>query len=264
VSQSLTAIEIADRPLLQLHLEPESPLEVSQYAAFVEKDGTLGRGADAKLLVLSVSPGSIDIAFLPNLHEVAGLLVTAIEPLKFVTAFANSVKSILELFKQKTSGKESPATIRDCDDVINMASPIANHGGTQSITVIQGGIHNPILVISALDARSIVTEATNVKIQLQSTQLEVKQRVPLVWTRLDRNKAKSDGNSPDKAKIEEIDPSPKAVFFVDELAFLKDQMIRDEENPYQKIYFVDVEVSRAQGRVASYRVIAYHGKDDLD
>ena len=40
-------------------------------------------------------------------------------------------------------------------------------------------------------------------------------------------------------------------------------MIDDDENPMQKVYFVDVEVSRVNDKVMAYRVIGYHGKDDL-
>jgi hypothetical protein len=41
-------------------------------------------------------------------------------------------------------------------------------------------------------------------------------------------------------------------------------MIDDEENPYQNIYFVDVSVSRVSGKVVSYRVIGFHGKEELE
>jgi hypothetical protein len=41
-------------------------------------------------------------------------------------------------------------------------------------------------------------------------------------------------------------------------------MISDEENPMQKVYFVDVEVSRVGGKVTAYRIVGFHGKDELD
>ncbi|WP_157644364.1 hypothetical protein [Bradyrhizobium sp. WSM2793] len=54
------------------------------------------------------------------------------------------------------------------------------------------------------------------------------------------------------------------MFFTDEMSHLKKQMIGDEENPYQAIYFVDVVVSRSSGKVVSYRVIGYYGKEELE
>jgi hypothetical protein len=82
--------------------------------------------------------------------------------------------------------------------------------------------------------------------------------------RLDRAPAKTKGSSPDKRVIGEIDPKPKTILFTDELSYLKNEMISDEENPMQKVYFVDVEVSRVKEKVTAYRIAGFHGKDDLE
>ena len=82
---------------------------------------------------------------------------------------------------------------------------------------------------------------------------DIRQRVPLIWTRLDRDKAKTEGQrSPDKGLIEEIDRKPQPVLFADNMARLKNEMIEDEENPYQNVYFVDVDVSKVGGKIVSY------------
>lgn len=260
---------------MQLHLEPDAPLEVAEltaalgalahrYAVFVEEDNTLSKGSDARLLVWSVSPGSIDIAFLPDLTSAAGILASLHDPLEFITKFGESLKKFFALFEGKKSAEDGKATLRDCNDAINIAAPIANYGGTQSFTIVKGDLIIPVLTMPVTAARKVVSEANARKATVQQPGSEVRQRVPLVWSRLDRDKSKSDGRTPDKAVIEEIDPKPKPVFFTDEMAFLKQQMIADEDNPYQMVYFVDVEVSLANGgKVASYRVVAYHGKDDL-
>jgi hypothetical protein len=231
----------------------------------VEADKALGKASDARLLVWSVAPGSIDIAFLPDLASAAGLLASVYDPLKFVTDFATSVKDFVGLFrKDKPADSAASTSVKDCDDAINFAAPIANHGGSQTILVVKGDLHLPILRMNAQLAREVTTLASARKSVLQQSNSEVRERVPMVWSRLDRDKAKSEGQSPDKAAIEEIDPKSRPVFFTDAMSFLKDQMIDDEENPYQRVYFVDVEVSHIQGKVASYRVIRYHGKEDLD
>jgi hypothetical protein len=67
-----------------------------------------------------------------------------------------------------------------------------------------------------------------------------------------------------KAVIEEIDAKPHAVFFTDDMTLIKKQMIDDEEKPFQKVYFVDVDVSRVSGRVVSYRITGYHGNEELE
>ncbi len=260
--------------MLQLHLEPDAPLEVAEltaslaalahrYQTFVEEDNILGKGSDARLLVWSVSPGSIDIAFLPDLQAAAGMFASLYDPLEFLTKFGKTLKDFFGLFQTPKGVADEKATLRDCNDAISIAAPIANHGGTQSITIVKGDLIIPILTTPAASARKIVTQAQSRKALIQQPGSEVRQRVPLVWSRLDRDKSKSDGRTPDKAIIEEIEAKPKPVFFTDEMAFLKKQMIADEDNPYQMVYFVDVEVSYASDKVASYRVVAYHGKDDL-
>jgi len=47
------------------------------------------------------------------------------------------------------------------------------------------------------------------------------------------------------------------------MSHVKKEMIDDEENPYQKVYFVDVEVLRVGDKVVAYRIVGYHGKEDL-
>jgi hypothetical protein len=93
---------------------------------------------------------------------------------------------------------------------------------------------------------------------------DIRQRVAFRWSRLSRDEAKTKGfSSPDKGIIEEIDQSHKAVLFTDEMAAIKGAMISDEENPYKKVYFVDVEVVHSAGKVVAYRVIGYHGNEDI-
>jgi hypothetical protein len=165
-------------------------------------------------------------------------------------------------FKKKETGDVS---VKDCDDAINIVKPIANHGGTQTFNTIHGGITYNILTMDTSEASKIMEAALHQKALLQNSDAEVRQRVPMVWKRLDRDETKPEAkSSPDRALIEEIDPRPHAVFFTDEMSVLKKQMIDDEVNPYQSVYFVDVSVSRVSGKVVSYRVIGYHGKEELE
>ena len=60
------------------------------------------------------------------------------------------------------------------------------------------------------------------------------------------------------------DPKPHAVLFTESMAYLKREMIDDEKNAFQTVYFVDVSISRAAGRIVAYRIIGYHGKEPLD
>lgn len=271
---------IADEPCLQLHLEPSEPMEVSEltgalgalarrYQAFAVENQLAKKPSDARLLVSSVAPGSIDISLYPDLvsHLAAmPMLAPLIDKAELIAKFGKALKILLELFSKKKEAEVGDiVSVKDCDDAISIVKPIANHGGTQTFNTINGGITYNILTMNASEASKIMEAAINQKALLQDSDAEIRQRVPMVWKRLDRDETRPEAkSSPDRALIEEIDAKPHAVFFTDEMSILKKQMIGDELNPYQSVYFVDVSVSRVSGKVVSYRVIGYHGKEELE
>lgn len=270
-----------DEPCLQLHLEPSEPIEVGeltaalgslarQYQAFAVRSEIAKKPSDARLLVSSVSPGSIDISLYPDLmtHLASvGIFAPLIDKAELIARFGKAIKSLLDLFAQKKESAVGEAiSVKDCEDAINIVKPIANHGGSQTFNTINGGVTVNILTMNASDAEKILESAITQKAALlqSSSAAEIKQRVPMVWKRLDRDPTKPKAkSSPDRALIEEIDTKSHPVFFTDEMSFLKTEMIDDEENPYQSVYFVDVSVSRISGNVVSYRVMGFHGKDEL-
>jgi hypothetical protein len=269
-----------DEPRLQLHLEPSEPMEVSeltgalgalarQYQAFAVQNKLAKKPSDARLLVSSVAPGSIDISLYPDLaaYLAAVPMLALIEKAELIAKFGSALKALFEFFakKKKEGDTGDDVSVKDCEDAINIVKPIANHGGTQTFNTINGGVTFNIITLNASEASKIMVAAIEQKALLQNSDAEIRQRVPMVWKRLDRDETRPEAKStPDRALIEEIDPKSHAVFFTDEMSTLKKQMIDDEKNPYQTVYFVDVSVSRVSGKVVSYRVIGYHGKDELE
>jgi hypothetical protein len=251
-----------DEPCLQLHLEPSEPIEVSeltgalgalarQYQSFAVQNNLARKPSDARLLVSSVAPGSIDISFYPDLaaYLAAVPMLALIEKAELIAKFGGALKVLFELFRKKKEAGASEAgediSIKDCDDAINIVKPIANRGGTQTFNTINGGITVNIITMTSSQASEIMETAIHQKTLLQNPDGEVKQRVPMVWKRLDRDETRPEAKStPDRALIEEIDSKSHALFFTDEMSTLKKQMIDDEENPHQTVYFVDVIVSR--------------------
>lgn len=265
----------APPPWLRLHLEPDEPIEVSdltgalgalsrRYEQFAFEHFAAPRFAERpKLLVASVSPGSIDIHFV---HEAFAQAATLLPIVHSADEFIKNIERLLSLFRHHPSANGSgatSATLQDCEDAIAIVRPIAQHGGVQTFNSYTGPI-TQVLQIGTDEARALTTNALLSKEELQRPTPGRMERVSLVWKRLDRDPAKKKGATPDKALIEEIDSKPRAVHFTDDMAFLKREMIADDENPYQKVYFVDVEVSRVEGSVTAYRIVGYHGKDDLD
>jgi len=269
---------VSDDSVLELHIEPARPIEVTdltaamgslarQYQLFAVRNNLAAKTADARLLVSSVSPGSIDIDFIPEVWALGATVLPFLDRGEIVLRFAEHIKRLIELFKWGSPKQDDAGltvSVRDCEDVVNITKPIAKNGGTQVFNTINGGVTMNVLQITGAEAQRYVENAARAKAELQFPNADTAQRVPLIWKRLDRDSAKTGGeSSPDKAIIEEIDTKARAVFFTDEMSFLKEEMIGDEQNPYQYVYFVDVHVSRVQSRVVSYRVVGYHGKEPL-
>lgn len=262
-----------ETPWLRLHMEPAEPIEVTdltgalaalarQYDVFAKKHWAYPPSARVKLLISNISPGSIDINFVP---EVAASIATLLPIVHSAHEFAEYLSWLLDFFKV-IDGRSPPPeiSVQDCDDVVNIVKPIAKHGGNQVFNTFNGSTINIFSPISVTEARTITENAVRTKETLRLENPERRERVSLIWKRLDRDAAKREGSTPDKVIIEEIDPHPRAVHFTDAMAYLKDEMIRDDDNPYRKVYFVDVEVSRVNRKVVAYRIVGYHGKDDLE
>lgn len=266
------SVEVLDHPPFQIHLEPDSPIELDgmlrllaavsrQFEQFAETEG-LSTSKDAKLLVSSVKPGSIDIGLIPDLTTLGTLLAPALVYSTPVLKFMAALKGLIDKFKKKPD--PASTTIRECTDAQNIGSAIAQAGGSQTFNTFNGSVYIPVIQMTAEEARKIVGNACETRKLLEAPQDDVSQRVPMVWHGLDNDAARTAGKrTPDRGIIEEIDPEPKRVFFEDEFAPLKREMLGSEENPYHKVHFVDVRVSRVGGKVVSYRVIGYHGSEDL-
>lgn len=265
------------RAAFHVHLEPNELIEVSeltaalgslsrQYQAFATSEGATPRAADAKLLVSSIRPGSIDIALVPDLASAAGIFVPLFDNAEHLIGFGKHIFNLVSMFRRDTSEKDRESiTLKDCDDATNIVRPIAQHGGVQKFTVIKGDVtYAPVLVMDAAAAMDIQTNATQARKKFALLEARPVQGVSLVFKRMDTDITKTDGNSsPDKGIIPEIDPKPKAIIFTSDMVHIKKEMLGNEANPYLKVYFVDVEASKIGEKVVSYRVVGFHGKDDL-
>ena len=102
----------ADEPCLQLHLEPGESIEVSeltgalgavarQYQAFAVQNQLAKKPSDARLLVSSVAPGSIDISLYPDLVAYLAavpMLAPLIDKAELIIRFGETLKVLFELF----------------------------------------------------------------------------------------------------------------------------------------------------------------------
>jgi hypothetical protein len=126
-----------DQPRLQLHMEPREPIEVKeltdalgslarQYQDFAVENNLAAKTSDARLLVSSVSPGSIDINFVPDLVFAAAqagpLLAPLIDQVDLIVKFGGYLKSLLDFFKKEEKALTEAISVKDCDDAVNILS----------------------------------------------------------------------------------------------------------------------------------------------
>lgn len=264
---------------LRLHIETVHSIDVEelssalvsygrQYQTFAFERGFVGRPSDAKLLVSSVSQGSIDISFIPELVAIGMTLLPLVDQATLAVKFADQLLTLLKHFQSAKNPPPGVAVdVKDCEDVANIVSPVADNGGSQTFMVINGGVTVNQLTVSQSEARKIRRRAQQQRDALKTPEVPAKETrhgVPLTWHQLAKDAPKMQGKrSPDQGIIEEIDEGAHAVLFTDDTAHLKNELIGDGENPYRMVYFVDVEISRVANKVVSYRVFRFHGKDEL-
>jgi hypothetical protein len=271
----------SESAVLTFHIEPDSPLEVSeltdalgslsrQYERFAIQEGMADKARDARLLIANVAPGSIIVNFIPDWDTIsavaAPMVPEAFHRAELVVKFAKRVKRVLDYFLDEKKPPASEITIKDCDDATNIVRPVAEHGGQQTFVTVNGDVHNTVLTVNAADAVKIIESASKKKMELLAVDGSKAQRVAMVWSQLARDAARTDGKkSPDRGIISEIDLKSHPIFFTDDMAGLKAEMIDNEENPYQKVFFVDVDISRVpSGGIGNYRITAFHGSDDYE
>ncbi|NZD54184.1 hypothetical protein [Rhizobium leguminosarum] len=269
-------------PALNLHIEPKNPIELEhmltslaalgrRFQSYAKEELDMGRGETAKLYISSIKPGSIDISLIPDFFEAgkhaAGAIVAAGagDVLETVKGFAESIQTLFKTFNKPVKEADAPEiSVRDCDDAVNIVKPIAEAGGTQTFNVnnVQG---NQVLVftVGSAEASRIMDHALHHRETLLLPETETRKSVALVWQKIDRSEARTAGaTSPDKGRIEEIDPRAKSILFHEDVAEVKSEIMG--EALLQMVYYVDVEIVRVDDKIKAYRVVGYHGKEPID
>ncbi len=263
-----------DDGTLIYHIETEQNIEAvelsktisaiaHQYHQLLESD--TGAEKTKPLLVESVSKGSIVINFTVDPAPYLIVAVAAMEQASTIVKLGEHIKWFFDKFgsNHKEALRKGQISVQDCQDAINIVRPTAKHGGSQTFNIVHNHIESAIINIGETEARAIENRAISTLASLQGSQTEVRRNVPLTWHQLNRDSLKQRGVSPDKGIIEELDVSPKPILFADETSSFKNHMIMEDDNPYRQVHFVDVEVCRISSKIVSYRVVGYHGSDEL-
>lgn len=231
------------------------------FDAYCRLNGDNSGQRKAKLYVEKIEHGSIDIILTEMLT--VGML-PLLTDCNVILEFAGYVKSIFGYFAHNKGRRPemSKSEYRSFKDILSTVVH-DNHGEIRfgaisrdnakvifkdcTINYIQGNAAQNVIE----DAISNTEDATSDSIHRR------------VLLKFDQVRSNISSNSGNKASIDTLfDGKSLAVIFQDD--DLKREILKDEHNPINKAFFVDVEVSTIGGKPVAYKIIALHEIIDLD
>jgi hypothetical protein len=249
-------------PIITFKLENSKPVDLldltGSLAAFGEayRDYVAGAGYDVepgnvRLFVREIRTGSI-IADLASMADQASWVLSHLDA---AAGFISHFDQILRYFLLLPSASLEPPTKREAVQAIAVMEPVAKDGGANLFLNVSGDVHIHHHYNSQ-QANAVQNSARRFLGQtLPTNEVHHDQLLSLYQVRGDV--ASKVG---DRGVIEAISPhSVKLIFASEEV---KRQIVETHENPFQKIFLVDVEAKATEGKVRLYRILAV--KDVLD
>ncbi|MGA2793553.1 MAG: hypothetical protein ABSE69_08460 [Roseiarcus sp.] len=224
------------------------------YQDYVTKSGFDVERGNVRLSIREIRTGSI-IADLASIADQASFVLDHID---VIAGFAASFNDILQrLLLVPASGSPQIPTKREAAQAIAVMEPIAKDGGAQLFLNVAGDLHINHNYNSQ-QANAIQNSAHRLLgPSLPVNQIYQDQILALYQVRGDASSMVGD-----KGIIEGIAPNPAKLLFASEQ--VKNQVVGQPENPFQKLFIVDVEARATEGKVRLYRVLAVKSVIDRD
>jgi energy-converting hydrogenase Eha subunit A len=219
------------------------------YQDYVVRAGHDVERGNVRLFIREIHTGSIITEQASYADQASFVLDHLDVAAGFVTHFVDVASYFLGL-----PSKEEP-TRRDAEQAMAIMEPVAKDGGSQLFLNVLGDVHVHHHYDSQ-QANAIQNGARRYLGPALPTS-QVYQDQLLVLHQVRGDAASKVG---DRGVIEAIDPTPAKLLFASEQ--VKAQIVDQPENPFQKIFLVDVEARAAEGKVRLYRILAV--KDVID
>ena len=232
-----------------------------QYRSFIRRQGGQWADDDYRLYVKEVRTGSIIAEMIS--HAAQGQMLAPFVP--FVVQFTHYLSDCFDFLKGVKDAKDikelfSGATKKDYQQVSQIIEPVAKDGGSQINFVANDGgtiIFNAPL--SSIEANAVQNGLRRQIDAIPETITGVHRDQVLYWYQVRADLATKPG---DKAIIERFSRRPVRVRFnSDEV---KQAMLDREDNPFRKIYVVDVDVTVLSEKPVLYKVLDVKDAFDPD
>ncbi|MDR3408026.1 MAG: hypothetical protein P4L68_05970 [Methylovirgula sp.] len=250
-------------PVITYKLENSRPVDLldltSSLAAFGEAyrdyvgcSGLELLPSNVRLVVRDIRAGSI-IAELASLADQASWLLHHAD---LAGGFVSHFDQVLRYFLIPGSIGETP-TKREAIQAISVMEPVAKDGGANLFLNVNGGdiqIHHHHY--SYQEANAIQNQAKKFLGPPIPTEAVYQDQLLTLF----QVRGVVTSTAGDRGIIESLSPDPVRLIFASDQ--VKAQILDQLENPFQKIFLVDVEAKSAAGRVRLYKILGV--KDVLD
>lgn len=260
MSESLS-VTIDDKNMLIIEIKNNNPVELkdfassmlavaSEYNNYASRTNPSGGGESVKLYINEIRKGSIIASLAPSLAVALPLMVELTTILSFTEYLIKGFKSL-----SQSDSISSKLTKKSLKNLSKTVAPVANNTNSQmniyavdDSRVVVNNYYMSIDTKKAIDIQRGVDMAID---ELDSKGVSgLYENVLMAYTVTTDNHRQ---RSSDKVVIDQVDPS-KALNVVYESESIKQRILGDEDNIFNKIYLVSVEVLTSQGRAVAYRI----------
>lgn len=240
--------------LTALAREHEAQMKLSAPSISVE---------ETRLLIVDVRKGSIILELLPVLAPI----ISTAEATNTAVAFVTNLKRIVT--QMRVPGGRAPdastAQLKNLNDTVRAV--VNDTDGALEISARhKNGKVLQEIIIKKEDARTI---EANVSAQRKEIEAKSNAQYERVLMRLHQSSVdhlRVDKRTSEKGIVERIDQTPRTLIYASDLAGqrIKDEILKDHGNPYQKGFIVDLDVETVAGKPRLYRILHVHDVIDLD
>ena len=230
-----------------------------QYLGFVRRQGGELSEDGYQLYVREIRAGSVVVDLIGQAMQ--SPMFAPFAP--FVIPFAQNLSDWFEVFKGAKDTLELKEMLfgsskKELQQLSQIVEPAAvDHGSSINITATHGGviiINAPLTSIEANAGQNVLRRHIGgVALPVSG----VRHDQVLAWYQMRDDQAAKPG---DKAVIERIWPHPVKVRITSDE--IKRQMLDKADNPFRKLYVVDVDVTESNGKPVLYKILEV--KDTID
>lgn len=271
---------MTDQAHLTLRIETERPIELAEFVGTFVGIGNLferfeeGERPDdessTRFYVREVRAGSILGDLVPYAAGAGGSLGLAAAGIKYANDIAKFVETYGKLMKRffKRGGRQPEASKSDLTDYLKTVQAIAHDpAANMTMTAFDDGETRAVFAFGTSEAREAETNILEQRAEMDATTAADHSRVLMRFVRPSAETGKPGRKGGERAIIDRISPSARAVLYASDLAEqrMRHELKTAEGNVFKLLFDVDVNVEvGATGKPLAYRVTAMHAVLEAD